>query len=100
MMDPLFFPQMVMLPPVPRTDRHRLAGTVTVNGSPAQRRVVVLVRNSLECVAATLSDPATGGWQISHINEYPEQSLLIVAFDDAGDYNAETADFVSQVTAE
>ncbi len=96
-MGPLFFQPYVTEPPASRTDRHVLAGTITVNGSPARRRVAVFTRDTLELVAATLSDPATGVWRISNINEYPERSLLVVAFDDAGDFNAEVADFVTQV---
>ena len=83
---------------LPRTDRHRLAGTVTVDGSPAQKRVLLFDRISLELLAATYSASATGAWELSGLPEYAEGSLLVVAFDDTGTYNAEVADYVSQVT--
>ena len=83
---------------LPRTDRHRLAGTVTVDGNPAQKRVMVFNRISLELLAATYSDQATGAWELYGLPEYTKRSLLVVAFDDSGQYNAEVADYVSQVT--
>lgn len=85
---------------LPRTDRHRLAGTVTVDGNPAQKRVMVFNRISLELLAATCSAPATGAWELSGLPEYTEGSLLVLAFDNTGTYNAEVADHVSQVTGE
>ena len=86
----------VLVPGVPRTDRHRLAGAVTVDGNPAQKRVLVFDRISLELLAATYSAPATGAWELYGLPEYAEGSLLVVAFDDSGQYNAEVADYVSQ----
>ena len=94
------FAAVVAIQPQPRTDRHRLAGTVTVDGNPAQKRVMVFNRISLELLAATYSAPATGAWELSGLPEYAKGSLLVVAFDDTGTYNAEVADYVSQVTGE
>lgn len=82
-----------------RTDRHILSGVIKVNGLPAKKRVAVFHRTTLNRVAVTNSSSSDGTWQISGITEYPEQSLLVVAFDDSGEYNAEVADFVSQVAA-
>ena len=90
----------ILIQPQARTDRHRLAGVVTVDGSPAQRRVVVCKRVSLEIVAQTLSDSVTGAWEIYGMAEYDEGSLIVLAFDNSGTYNAEVADYVSQVTGE
>lgn len=81
----------------PRADRHRLAGTVTVDGSLAKRLVVVLKRDGLSYVAAKFSDQTTGAWEINGLLEYPEKSLLVVAMDNSETYNAEVADYVSQV---
>lgn len=83
-----------------RTDRHRLAGTVTVDGKPAQKRVMVFDRISLELLAATYSAPATGAWELYGLPEYAEGSLLVVAFDGSGNFNAEVADYVTQVQGE
>lgn len=77
--------------------RHMLAGAVKVNGVPAKKQVSVLERNTLAYVASTISNPDTGGWKISHINEYPLRSLLVIAFDHTGEFNAEVYDHVSQV---
>ena len=84
--------------PSPRTDRHRLAGIVYVDGLPANRRVIVQLRESLLLVADTDSNPQTGAWEIYGLPEYPERSLVVTALDHTGNYNAEVADFVSQVT--
>ena len=50
---------------LPRTDRHRLAGTVYVDGSPARRLVVVIDRVTLILLAARFSNPDTGVWEIA-----------------------------------
>ena len=84
-------------PPIQRTDRHRLAGVVTVDGTPAVRLVAVFDRRDMSLVAATLSAHGTGAWEIAGLPEYAEGSLLVVALDDSGQYNAEVADYVSQV---
>ncbi|PIE72298.1 MAG: hypothetical protein CSA20_08520 [Deltaproteobacteria bacterium] len=88
-----------MLFDAPRTDRHILGGTVTVDGDPAKRLVLLLHRYTLQYLAATWSDPQTGKWLIRGIPEYPERSLFVVSMDNIGTYNAEVADYVSQVTA-
>ena len=77
--------------------RHRLAGPVTVDGQPARRIVVVFDRRTFAYVGATTSDPVTGAWEMTGLPEYPERALLVVAFDDTGNYNAEVADYISQV---
>lgn len=81
----------------PRTDRHRLAGTITVDGQPAGRVVVVFNRLTLNMVAVTVSNNITGTWEIKGIAEQPEKQLLIFSLDNTGAYNAEIADYVSQV---
>jgi hypothetical protein len=80
-----------------RTDRHRLAGSVTVDGQPARRFIAVFDRRNCAWVAGTVSDPATGAWEITGVAEYPERVLIVVALDTTGAYNAEVADYVSQV---
>lgn len=92
--------EFVAIAATPRIDRHRLAGTVYVDGAPASRRVIVQRRASLEFVADTLSDPTTGAWEIYGLFEYPERDLIVTSLDHTGNYNAEVADFVSQVTGD
>jgi len=82
-----------------RTDRHRLAGTVTVNGSPASRLIAVFDRMTMSLLAVKLSDPVTGAWDVSGLPEYPVQRLFVVALDNASSFNAEIADYVSQITS-
>lgn len=84
--------------PQPRTDRHRLAGVVTVDGLPARRTVLVMNREKMTMYAATSSDETTGKWEIYGLPEYLEKSLFVVALDNTETYNAEVADYVSQVT--
>ena len=85
--------------PVPaRTDRHYLAGKVTVNGSPAARRVVVLDRDTFAYRASTWSDGTTGDWDFAGLPEYEPESLIVLALDESGDFNAEVADHISQVS--
>lgn len=85
-------------PPLQRTDRHRLAGVVTVDGAPAMRLIAVFDRRDMSLVAATLSALGTGVWEIAGLPEYPEGVLLVLAVDNSSTYNAEAADYVSQVT--
>jgi hypothetical protein len=91
-----FLDVLFVFEPVARTDRHRLAGVVTVDGLPAEKRIHVHLRSSMVQVAATYSDPVTGEWEIFGLPEYPEGSLIVIASDNTGTYNAEVADYVSQ----
>lgn len=81
-----------------RSDRHRLTGTIFVDGSPAQRLVVVVQRSTMVLVASTLSNAATGAWELYGLPQYDERDLLALALDSSGNYNAEVADYISQVT--
>lgn len=81
-----------------RTDRHRLAGTVTVDGAPAKRLVMVLDRLTMALLAAKWSDPTGGAWEIAGLPQYAERQLLVLAVDHTDTYNAEVADYVTQVT--
>jgi len=79
------------------TRRHKIAGAVTVDGAPAERVVMVMNRRNFTYIGATLSDPTTGDWEITGLQEYQEGTLLVIAMDTTGAYNAEVADYVSQV---
>ena len=82
---------------IKRTDRNLIAGTVTVDGLPARRNITVFDRRNFSWVASTTSDPITGEWEIPGVQEFPERTLLVVALDITGNYNAEVADYISQV---
>jgi len=84
-------------PPDLSAKRHRIAGTVLVDGSPARRRVYAFDRLTLDFLGATWSNAATGAWEIWGMAERPEEGLLVVALDYSGTHNAEPADYVSQV---
>lgn len=81
-----------------RADRHTLSGVTTLNDIHAKKRIVVHDKKTHIAVASTWSNPNTGEWRISHINEYPENSLYVTVFDGSGTVNAEIFDFVSQVS--
>ncbi|NCN42375.1 hypothetical protein GW916_14145 [bacterium] len=79
------------------TTRHKLAGTVYVNGAPAERFVLALDRRTMSYFGATSSHPVTGEWSLINTPERPERSLMVIAMDNAGEFNAEVFDYVSQV---
>ena len=84
--------------PTPRTDRHMLGGVVKVDGVPAKKRVVLFEKATHTPVASTMSNPETGEWKITNISQYPIKGLFAVTFDDTEEFNAEIADFVTQVS--
>ena len=80
-----------------KTWANRLAGTVTVNGSAAEKRIVVLLRKDLSYVASTFS-LADGTWSIAGLPEsLATTKMLVMAFDDTETYNVEAADNVVPV---
>lgn len=81
---------------IPLPEKRRLAGCVTVNSVGASKRMVVQKRGSLEYIASTYSN-ADGSWEIRGMPVMPERSLMAIALDDTGQYNAEILDFLSQV---
>lgn len=95
----MMFDFRILRAPTLRTDRHRLAGKVTVDGVPARRHIIVFDRLTFVMVAATVSDPATGEWEVTGLPQYPERQLLVLSPDSTGNYNAEVADYISQVVA-
>ena len=80
-----------------RYSRHKIGGTVTVEGVPQKRMVVAIDRRTFSFVYATTSHPETGEWAMEGLEELPERSLMVFAVDSEGKYNAEVADFISQV---
>lgn len=84
--------------PTPRADRHILGGVVKVDGVPAKKRIVLFEKATHMPVASTISNPETGEWKITNINQYPIKGLFAVTFDDTEEFNAEIADFVTQVS--
>lgn len=83
--------------PIPKTHRNKLGGVVKVDGVPAKRYVSVYDRRNFSFIASTISSATTGEWEIIGLPEYPEETLLVVAMDIGGNYNAEVADYISQV---
>ena len=76
--------------------KRRLAGRATVDGSSAKRRVVVQKRGTLEYVASTMSDPATGNWEIRGMPIADDESLIVFYIDDTRSFNPIAFDYVSQ----
>jgi hypothetical protein len=81
-----------------RTDRHRLAGVVNVDGQPAKRLICVFHRRTKVLLATQWSNPTTGAWELAGLPQSPARDLYVVAFDDTGNFNAEIADYMTQVT--
>lgn len=81
------------------TIRHRLAGTVTVDGQPAARLVCVFDRVAMVLLAAKWSDPTTGSWEIAGLPEYPEGGIFAIVLGHPATENAAVFDSVSQVTS-
>lgn len=81
-----------------RQDRHYLGGTATLDGVTAELLVRMFERGSFLLVAATTSNPSTGAWSISHVNEYPVEGVYIIIFDPSGSANSVVMDWLSQVT--
>ena len=82
----------------PRTDRHRLAGSTTLEGTPAKSLVTVFDRLTKALIAAKWSNATTGAWEMAGLPEYPLEGLTINYLDYTGMYEAVIHDRVSQVT--
>ena len=81
----------------PRYDKHRIGGTVTVDGTPAKKTVTVFDRRTMAWVGSTSSDPITGKWEMVGLPPRPDKTLFVLALDNTGNYNAEVADYVTPV---
>ena len=64
------------------TEKRRIAGRVTVNGSGSSKRVLVHKRGTLEYVTSTHSK-ADGTFEIRDLPVLPEKSLIVMVIDDA-----------------
>ena len=93
MMLSMFIVARADLSPAPK---RRLAGNCSVNGIGSSKRVVIQKRGTLEYVASTHSK-ADGTFEIRGMPVLPEKSLVAIAFDDTGTFNAEVLDSLSQV---
>ncbi len=81
----------------PKTWANRLAGTVSVNGSAAEKRIMILKRADLSYVASVVSKP-DGTWEVAGLPESLKTTkMLVLAFDDTETYNVEAADLVVPV---
>ena len=84
-------------------EKRRIYGytTIKATGAPTKKRVLVYNRGSdgiaLGYVASTISDEATGFWEIRGLPTMPENNLVVTAFDDTKVFNAEIYDFQSLV---
>lgn len=75
---------------------HKIAGTVTVDGQPAVKKVLAFNRATYELLGVTES-AADGTWEIKGMPPTKEREVLVLALDDTGKYNAEVADFITAV---
>ncbi len=75
---------------------HKIAGTVTVDGKPAVKKVLAFNRATYQLLGNTES-AADGTWQIKGMPPTKEREILVLSLDDTGKYNAEVADFITAV---
>lgn len=74
----------------------RIAGTLKLVGpplTPAQRRVVLLERDSLRVVRGTYSD-SSGNYAFEKLAGY-EANYIVLGIDQTGVYNADVADNIA-----
>jgi hypothetical protein len=72
------------------------AGTVKVDGAPAEKRIVLQDRRSMSYIGSAMSGP-DGSWKIGNIWNPGDRNALVTVFDDSGVYNAEVADHITLV---
>lgn len=73
---------------------HKIAGTVTVDGKPAIKKVLAFSRGTYRLLGSTESG-ADGKWEIKGMPPTKEREILILGLDDSGKYNADVADFLT-----
>ena len=79
-----------------RNGNLRIAGTLKLVGpplTPAQRRVVLLERDSLRVVRGTYSD-ASGNYAFEKLDGYAA-NYIVLGIDQTGVYNADVADNIA-----
>ncbi len=81
---------------IPSPTKCMLKGQVTVDATGvSKKRIYAVNRRTLQVFAATNSN-LDGTWALRGLPPYPDNQVMIIAFDDTGQYNSETADHVSQ----
>lgn len=81
---------------LPRSGALRIAGTLKLVGpplTPAQRRVVLLERDSLRVVRGVYSDE-NGDYSFEKLGGY-EANYIVLGVDQTGVYNADVADNIA-----
>lgn len=63
-----------------------ISGAVTVNGTPAQRQVVLYANDGLTVAGSALSDPDTGEWMINGLPDTEDQYVAAV-LGESGEYS-------------
>lgn len=69
-----------------------ITGSVSVQGTPARRRVLLLDRKTLRVLGIAWSDPVTGGYEFQGLNT--ARDYMVVCDDYTRSYNAAVADWV------
>lgn len=73
---------------------HRLAGTLTVDDSPARRLVIALRRPSMRVQGSARSDATTGEWEIDRL---PKADYTVIALDNQREFEPVAADYIEAV---
>ncbi|RLC34253.1 hypothetical protein DRH14_03380 [Candidatus Shapirobacteria bacterium] len=76
---------------------YRLAGTVTVDGNGAKRRIIAYHRETGDYVGSVMAQ-SDGSWEISGIPQYGSGNVMVIAQDtETSGYNSGVRDFVTPV---
>ncbi len=75
-------------------ERYAVGGTLTIDGSPAKRRIMIFHRQSGKLLATCMSQE-DGSWLSPCFPKVSDKKLLVVAVDDEGDFNAVPFDHVT-----
>ena len=70
-----------------------ISGTLTVDGAPAKRKVLLMHRKSKRFLAETWSDPVTGVYTFTGLAGSPRE-FIVLGLDETG-LNAEVADHLT-----
>ncbi len=76
---------------------HKIAGTVTVDGSPSVKKVLAFHRGTYQLLGSTESTMPDGKWEIRGMPPTAAREIVVLALDDSGKFNAEVADFITAV---
>ena len=76
--------------------KYKVAGLVKIDGVPSPARCVLIDRRDLSYVGSSMAG-SDGVFEISGIWDPGERNGQFFAYDDSGNFNAKTVDFITVV---